>query len=191
MKEFFHSYFQTMDFQVSEQKLETLSSFFSEQSLQKGQKFIEFDDTSRKIAFIKTGLVRFFLNTFEGQEFNVTFKLENEFFMSFYTIMTRKPSPFAIETLEDSILYVADYDEVNSQLEQDPFWIQVLKKMYAHNFILKAEREIQFLVYDTKTRYLNLLDSRPDLVARVPQYHLALYLGVNPVSLNRIIKSLD
>jgi len=191
MKEFFQEYFRNISFDVGPSQLESLSSFFTEQSLLKGHKFIEFDDTSRKIAFIKTGMVRFFLNTFEGQEFNVTFKLENEFFMSFYTIMTKKPSPFAIEALEDSILYVADYDAVNSVLESDPFWIQVLKKMYAHNFILKAEREIQFLMHDTKTRYLNLLESRPDLVKRVPQYHLALYLGVNPVSLNRIIKSLD
>ncbi|MEM9936705.1 MAG: Crp/Fnr family transcriptional regulator, partial [Bacteroidota bacterium] len=47
--------------------------------------------------------------------------------------------------------------------------------------------------YITKTpeqRYLNLLETRPELVTRVPQYQLASYLGVKPESLSRIRKRL-
>ena len=37
-------------------------------------------------------------------------------------------------------------------------------------------------------RYLKLMKSRPDLFQRIPQYHLASYIGVKPESLSRIRK---
>jgi CRP-like cAMP-binding protein len=37
-------------------------------------------------------------------------------------------------------------------------------------------------------RYLKLLKSRPDLFQRIPQYHIASYIGVKPESLSRIRK---
>ncbi|MEQ9166519.1 MAG: Crp/Fnr family transcriptional regulator, partial [Fulvivirga sp.] len=40
-------------------------------------------------------------------------------------------------------------------------------------------------------RYLKLLNERADLLQRVPQYHLASYLGVKPESLSRIRKRIQ
>ena len=37
-------------------------------------------------------------------------------------------------------------------------------------------------------RYLKLMKSRPGLLQRIPQYHLASYIGVKPESLSRIRK---
>jgi hypothetical protein len=37
-------------------------------------------------------------------------------------------------------------------------------------------------------RYLKLLQSRPDLIQRIPQYQLASYIGVKPESLSRMRK---
>ena len=39
-------------------------------------------------------------------------------------------------------------------------------------------------------RYLKLLQSRPDIFQRVPQYDIASYIGVKPESLSRIRKKL-
>ncbi|MCB0630971.1 MAG: hypothetical protein R2824_10255 [Saprospiraceae bacterium] len=44
-----------------------------------------------------------------------------------------------------------------------------------------------YLIHSTpKDRYLHLLDNRPELLDRVPQYQLASFIGVKPESLNRI-----
>jgi hypothetical protein len=45
--------------------------------------------------------------------------------------------------------------------------------------------------YSTDTpeqRYLKLMKSRPDLFQKIPQYHIASYIGVKPESLSRIRK---
>jgi len=43
-----------------------------------------------------------------------------------------------------------------------------------------------YLASSPEERYLNLLNTRPNLLTRVPQYQLASYLGVKPESLSRI-----
>lgn len=45
-----------------------------------------------------------------------------------------------------------------------------------------------FITLNPEQRYLQLLEKRPDLINRVPQYHLASYLGIKPETLSRIRK---
>ncbi|HCM27445.1 MAG TPA: hypothetical protein DIC34_13020 [Treponema sp.] len=48
--------------------------------------------------------------------------------------------------------------------------------------------------YKTSTpeeRYRDLMEKRPDLLQRIPQYQIASYLGVKPESLSRIRKRLS
>ncbi len=52
------------------------------------------------------------------------------------------------------------------------------------------EMMASYITKSPEQRYLNLLETRPDLVTRVPQYQLASYLGVKPESLSRIRKRL-
>ena len=50
------------------------------------------------------------------------------------------------------------------------------------------ERMASLLTRTPEQRYLDLMEQRPDLLQRVPQYLLASYLGVTPESLSRIRK---
>ncbi|MBV6652439.1 MAG: hypothetical protein KI786_01700, partial [Mameliella sp.] len=54
-----------------------------------------------------------------------------------------------------------------------------------------AEQKAALTSYYTDSpeqRYLRLIQAKPDLVQRIPQYHLASYIGVKPESLSRIKK---
>jgi DNA-binding MurR/RpiR family transcriptional regulator len=57
--------------------------------------------------------------------------------------------------------------------------------------MIKANREIQLLLYNATDRYKNFIQAQPELAQRLPQYHLATYLGINPSSLNRLIKKIE
>ncbi|MEQ8925151.1 MAG: Crp/Fnr family transcriptional regulator, partial [Fulvivirga sp.] len=54
---------------------------------------------------------------------------------------------------------------------------------------LLAKQQLDFDLFKILTpeqRYLNLLEKRPDLIQRVPQRHLASYIGITPQSLSRL-----
>jgi CRP-like cAMP-binding protein len=56
----------------------------------------------------------------------------------------------------------------------------------------KTQEQLSSVLLRTpEERYRELLDTRPDLLDRVPQYQLASYLGVTPESLSRIRKRLQ
>jgi hypothetical protein len=59
------------------------------------------------------------------------------------------------------------------------------------NWLLaKDEREIEIVQDNATTRYLRFTRAYPNLVDRLPQYHIASHLGITPTQLSRIRKSL-
>lgn len=51
-------------------------------------------------------------------------------------------------------------------------------------------REKEFLLDPLEVRYLRLIREHPDLIDRIPQYHIASYLGVTDVALSRMRKKM-
>ena len=47
------------------------------------------------------------------------------------------------------------------------------------------------LQQQAKDRYLSFVQQYPDLIERVPQYHIASYLRITEVSLSRLKRSLE
>ena len=50
----------------------------------------------------------------------------------------------------------------------------------------KFLREYEFLIHSPADRYLAFCKDHPALAERLPDYHLASYLGITNVSLSRI-----
>ena len=53
------------------------------------------------------------------------------------------------------------------------------------------DNNARFISASPQERYLNLLDTRPDLIDRVPQHQLASSLGMKPESLSSIKRWLN
>ena len=61
-----------------------------------------------------------------------------------------------------------------------------MQKAYVH-----AQKRISKIYGNSaEERYLELLESAPDIMQRVPQHYIASYLGIKPQSLSRIRKNL-
>jgi CRP-like cAMP-binding protein len=52
------------------------------------------------------------------------------------------------------------------------------------------ESFVNYRLASPEERYLYILQKRPELIQRVPQYQLASYLGIQPESLSRLKKRL-
>ncbi|BDM62999.1 hypothetical protein NFHSH190041_04510 [Shewanella sp. NFH-SH190041] len=57
--------------------------------------------------------------------------------------------------------------------------------------LFKEQKERTLLLHSAEARYLNFMEQFSDLVNRIPDYQLASYLGISPVSLCRIKKRLE
>lgn len=70
--------------------------------------------------------------------------------------------------------------------EQHPIFDRLGRKLAEWLLIRKELRARSLLQQQAKERYLDFEEQYPDLVKRVPQYHIASYLGITEVSLSRL-----
>jgi hypothetical protein len=54
----------------------------------------------------------------------------------------------------------------------------------------KQTQQIEIMTKSAEERYLNLMKTRPEILQRIHQKHIASYLGITTQSLSRIRKNL-
>jgi CRP-like cAMP-binding protein len=143
---------------------------------------------ARKGYFILRGCIRSYILK-DGVDKTIDFFIEEE---SVLPIGYGKdlPSPHFLECLEDTVAVVGTPDQEERMLGEYP----ELKDVCLVMSEVMAEKLNESLArYRTSTpeeRYRDLLERRPDLLQRIPQYQIASYLGVQPESLSRIRRRL-
>jgi len=142
-------------------------------------------------AFIYQGLIRCFSCDDKGNEYNKNFFDEGMFPGAMTALLTSSPSALAFETLEDSLIIEIDFTAYRKlMIEKDDlklFQIYYLEKNW---LLAKDAREIELVQEDATARYLHFINEKPNLVERLPQYHIASHLGITPTQLSRIRKNL-
>jgi CRP-like cAMP-binding protein len=112
----------------------------------------------------------------EGQPINSTLVFEN------------KPSRSYLVCNEDCIVVEGRADDEQAFLTQMPR-MEALGRIGVEAELQKThEVHAEYVIASPIERYKNLLQTRPELLDRVPQYQLASYLGITPESLSRIRK---
>ncbi|MBK7174999.1 MAG: hypothetical protein IPH84_17640 [Bacteroidales bacterium] len=90
--------------------------------------------------------------------------------------------------MEDCILVSGNEQKARELFERFPKLETISRKIVESAF---SEIQKSILFYHSETpeqRYLSLVDKYPGILQRVPQYHIASYIGVKPESLSRIRK---
>lgn len=153
-------------------------------SVKKGTMLLEKGQKTKESYFVLKGCIRTYY-ILEGEEKTTAFYTEMEA-LTPPCVVTKTPSEYYISCVEDSILTVSNLDmeaEVNRKFPR----FETLCRMFSEELLAKQRTDFdEFKTSSPEQRYLNLLQSRPDLVQRVPQHQLASYLGIKPQSLSRL-----
>ncbi|MCP4271514.1 MAG: Crp/Fnr family transcriptional regulator [Gammaproteobacteria bacterium] len=171
---------------LSKTVLDTFQSIFIDKEIAKGECFITEGDYGDSFAFIKSGLLRSYYISPKGEEYNKHFFLAGSFVAPLTSLVLHEPSPVYIGALESTKIMVANYKDLeklyNAHLE-----LNILgRKLVEFAWIEKERRETQLIMLEAKDRYKAFLKEYPGLEQRIPQYHVASYLGITPVQLSRI-----
>lgn len=172
----------SIDFETENALLE----LFKEEKFNKGDMLASRGEYSRSIAFVKFGVLRAFYRNSNGKEYNKTFFTENSFVGAYSSLITGEKNLIEIECLTNCKLLLASYKEFTALYETHP-QTERLSRILAENFfVTKEKREIELVTLEAKDRYVIFQKDHPALEQRIPQYHIASYLGVSPTQLSRI-----
>lgn len=153
----------------------------------KGTYLLHEGEVSNECYLVLKGCVREFLLK-DGEEKSTSFYTEGEPVNSFSSSTNKSPSKLSLICAEDCLLTVSNEALEKEMCRLIPRLESIIRAEVEKN-AGKVQDEMARLISSSPTeRYLHLLETRPDLLNRIPQHQIASYLGVTPESLSRIRK---
>ena len=169
---------------LTEDEKNSITSLDIFRTIKKGTTLLKEGQKSNEGYFVLKGCIRTYY-IIGGEEKTTAFYTEMEG-LTPHCVINKAPSGYYISCVEDTILIVTNPDMEADSFNKFPKFESLCRVLSEE---LLAKQQINFDEYKTSSpeqRYLNLLQSRPDLIQRVPQHQLASYLGIKPQSLSRL-----
>lgn len=161
----------------------------------KGDIIQNIGDICNKLMFINSGLARAYILDENGKDhtWSIFFNdknsdMTNLFVVDYESFIDQRASKLCIDALEDCEVIVTDYKDVqflyNNTKKGDRFGRLMAEEAYRylHNRIIDRETK------SAKERFEDFIQTTPYLLEKVPQYHIATFLGVTAQHLSRLKK---
>ena len=171
---------------LTEQEEKDFISLNTFKSVKKGTILLKEGELSNENYFVLKGCLRIFYLV-DGEEKTTAFYAEMEG-VNPQCAIDNKPSNYYISCVEDCILTVGNPEMEALIYEKFPKFETLFRKLSTELTIKSQISFDEFKTTSKEQRYLKLQESRPDLIQRIPQLHLASFLGMTPQSLSRIRK---
>lgn len=157
--------------------------------LKKGEHFIEEGKTYKHIGFVVSGLLRAFYLV-DGEEINCNFYFEGHWAKAYHSFLTQAQSRMWVTCMEDTELLLLSYDDIQELFSKSKNWERFGRLASEMAFISSQLRTETLLLDKPEVRYLKMTELHPQILERVPLFHLASYIGIKQPSLSRIRKRL-
>ena len=170
-----------------EDELNLLLKYFKVEEVPKKHPVLSEGEICKAGSYVVEGCFRYYAINSEGVEVNSQFAFEDWWIGDLQGILNCTPSRFFIESLEKSVLLTINSVDYNYLLQNSKAFSDFKLKVRARSYQALVERTLD-LSESAEVRYIRLVNKNPQILQRVPQYHIASYLGITPESLSRLRK---
>ena len=166
--------------------------FWKARKMNKGDYFNMQSMVCNDLGFIVKGIFRiYFRDPGTKEDKNIYFFSENQFVVSFRSFISQNTCWYFIEAMEDSEIFFISYKDLSGLYETNPNWGKFGRLLAELFFKLAQTRTEEFIFFSHEQRYIRLLEEHPDIIERIPAYHISSYLGITNPSLSRIRKRIE
>ncbi|NMH86569.1 Crp/Fnr family transcriptional regulator [Flavivirga algicola] len=176
---------------ISDESWSLIESIVTFKALEKDDILLRNGQIAKNVYFVCKGALRAYVTDYDGNIYTKNIFLENDFAGSKVSYLLAKPSKFALEALEDTLLISLNYKKyrkfIDDNIDLKNFYIAYLEK----NWVLDKEpREVSLVMENATDRYIKLLKNHPNIDERIQKLHIASHLGITPTQLSRIRKNI-
>lgn len=158
-------------------------------TVEKGEILQNIGECVTSVNFLEEGLIRGFFLDRKGNEITDCFGIWPGT-PAVSCLDLDMPSPICIEALENSALISVPISVLFKLLKNNPNVIAVYNRLLQISFQINWESKITLAQYSARERYLWFLEKYPGLIDRVTHKHIASFLGMTPVQLSRVRKTI-
>lgn len=176
----------------SEKEELLILSKFEKRTLKKGEYLLKADEKVADLHFIENGCLRTYFIDSLGKEHTLQFAIKGWWISDYIALFGREKtnSVSNIECIRDSILYKISKEDFDKLCSEIPLIGQFHIKNLESAFAAFQRRILENLTLSAKQRYVNFIQTYPNIEQSVKNYHIASYLGITNESLSRIRKEI-
>lgn len=177
---------------LTEEDLSVSLAFWHKRKIAKGDFYNKQNVVCKDLGIVVKGMFRvYYYDPKTDEERNIFFFSERQFIVSFRSFIFQYPCVYYIEALEDAEILCLNYPDLQDLYASHKGWEKFGRILAEHFFNHSQGRTEELLFLTHEQRYLNLLQEHPNIVQRVPSFHIASYLGIKNQSLSRIKKRIS
>jgi len=173
-------YEKNLNRELTEVEREWIQNYFRKEVIERKQLIFGRGETNTRHYFVESGLLRMYVIDAQGKEFTILFARENQWIGD---LATPAETSYFLDAIEKSVVYSITDDNLNKLTNNFASFVSYLKRSY----IFQQKRLISILAKTAEENYEGLVREYPELINRLPQYHISSYLGVTPVFLSKIL----
>ena len=177
---------------LNDKDLADANNFWKPRKIKKGDFFNMQYVVCNDLGMVVKGIFRiYYVDPETSIEKNLFFFSENQFLVSFRSFITRNICHYFIQALENSEIIYISHRDLTNLYETHPNWA-VFGRLLAELFFTYSQTRTEELLFIShEKRYIRLLEEHPNIINRIPAYHISSYLGITNPSLSRIRKRIN
>ena len=172
--------------ELSEETWKEVFPLFTKAELSPGDFFVKENVHAKKIAFLEEGILRAFFTNKEAKEYNKQFFVDASLIGAYSSLLTNERNKIPQQALSKCILWEAKYSDIKKLFEKFHDFEKLGRKIAEYYFLEKERKELEMALLNATERYVLFKKSFPNLEQKIPQYHIASYLGITATQLSRL-----
>lgn len=176
---------------LKEPELEELKKITVHRNIKRRQFILQEGDVCRHYTFVVAGLFKMYMVDNSGKEHNLQFAVENNWIADIGSFHSDLPSELYIEAIEPSTIIQINKPDLLSLYTRFPTFDRNFRVLVENAFVSLQKRMLQNISSTAEERYINFLESYPELFNRISNVQVASYLGITPEFLSAIRKKLS
>lgn len=175
---------------VTEEEIPLIFSYFKERKFKRNEVLLQTGNVAHEVFFVVKGALHQFYLDENGNERSCNFTFENEFITDLESFSQQTRSASTIKTFEPATCFVIRCTELVELIKASPATAEFFRIVVENVAAEGIRRTKSLLAFSPEKRFLELVETKPEILQRVPQRYIAQYLGIMPESLSRIKRRL-
>lgn len=169
---------------------QTVADLFTPLSFAKSDFLVTEGKISDDYFFLQEGFMRAFANDTAGREVTTGFFSAGQVVFEVSSFFTRTRSKENIQALTACEGWCINYQQLNELFHSIPEFREFGRSVLVQGYTALKNRMLGMITETAEQRYLQLLQSKPEILQQASLKHIASYLGITDTSLSRIRKEM-
>ena len=159
-------------------------------NIQRRQFILQQRDICKHYTFVVNGCFKMYKVDDSGHQNNLQFAIEDGWIGDLGSFYSETPSELYIEAVEPSEIIQIEKSDLIHLLSTYPKFNTRFKVLVENAYVRLQKRVLQNISSTAEDRYVDFINSYPDLFQRISNVQIASYLGITPEFLSKIRKDL-